>query len=287
MKNDFSPSQALLEISRGYSVFEINENIYYFKHFSIESMLELEEYEQVEFKKAQKNGIKTSKKLLEEAYKIGSWTKEKEEKLKSLQWTIKHSYKALNKIEDPIQRKAFEGQISEQEAEIATLEEQKNKISGFSAETLAQQKKVGKMLKKALYYDKEFKKRLEEKDLVLTGALVFAKFAELATKENLLKASYLSHFFEVFIASANPVDLFKADFRTLTIFQKGLISYSKSLHNKMQNTQIPSEIAGDPVKIYNYEEPKDKEEGKSEGIDDIKRKMQARGGQLKAEDLLA
>ena len=59
MKNDFSPSQALLEISRGYSVFEINENIYYFKHFSIESMLELEEYEQVEFKKAQKNGIKT------------------------------------------------------------------------------------------------------------------------------------------------------------------------------------------------------------------------------------
>ena len=100
MKNDFSPSQALLEISRGYSVFEINENIYYFKHFSIESMLELEEYEQVEFKKAQKNGIKTSKKLLEEAYKIGSWTKEKEEKLKSLQWTIKHSYKALNKIEE-------------------------------------------------------------------------------------------------------------------------------------------------------------------------------------------
>ena len=55
----------------------------------------------------------------------------------------------------------------------------------------------------------------------------------------------------------------------------------------MQNTQIPSEIAGDPVKVYNYEEPKDKEEGKSEGIDDIKRKMQARGGQLKAEDLLA
>ena len=39
------------------------------------------------------------------------------------------------------------------EEQTLALEEEKNKISGFSAETLAQQKKVGKMLKKALYYD--------------------------------------------------------------------------------------------------------------------------------------
>ncbi len=59
------------------------------------------------------------------------------------------------------------------------------------------------------------------------------------------------------------------------------------MYNKIKNVQIPNEIAGDPVKIYDYEESKDKEEGKTEGIDDIKMRMKARGGQLKAEDLLS
>jgi len=34
-------------------------------------------------------------------------------------------------------------------------------------------------------------------------------------------------------------------------------------------------------------EPKENEGNKSEGIDDIKRKMKSRGGELKAEDLLS
>ena len=287
MKNEFLPAQAILEISRGYSEFQVNEESYYFKHFSLEAMLELEEYEQVEFKKAQKNGIKATDKLVEEAYKIGSWTKQKEEKIKSLEWTIKHSYSSLNKIQDLNQRKVFDAQIKEQEAELASLKEEKGKITNFSAEALAQQKKIGKMLKSALYYDKNFKRKLEEKDLAFIGALVFSKFAELAAKENLLKASYLTHFFEVFMSTESPIELFDANFRTLTIFQKALISYSRGLYNKIKNVQIPNEIAGDPVKIYDYEEPKDKEEGKTEGIDDIKMRMKARGGQLKAEDLLS
>ena len=73
----------------------------------------------------------------------------------------------------------------------------------------------------------------------------------------------------------------------LTIFQKGLISYSRALLNKIQNTKIPDEIYGDPIKMFNYVEPKENEGNKSEGIDDIKRKMKSRGGELKAEDLLS
>ena len=37
--------------------------------------------------------------------------------------------------------------------------------------------------------------------------------------------------------------------------------------------------------MFNYEEPKENEGNKSEGIEDIKRKMKTRGGELKAEDL--
>ena len=55
----------------------------------------------------------------------------------------------------------------------------------------------------------------------------------------------------------------------------------------MQNTKIPDKIYGDPVKMFNYVEVDTDEENKSEGIEDIKRKMKARGGELKPEDLLS
>lgn len=288
MTNEISPAQAILEISRGYSIFFVNDQSFFFKHFSIEQMLELEEYEEVQLRRAKKNGIKTTETLLSEAIEIGSWSKKKDDEIKSLDWTINHSLKALKKMHDPTQRKSLESHVNEEQKKLDNLRDDKNKICGYSAEVLAQQKKIARMLRVCLFYDNEFEQKIEEKDLIIAGPLVFPKFAELAQKETLLKSSYLTYFFEVFISSSNPVDLFQADFRSLTVFQKGVISYSKSLHNKIKNIEMPDEITGDPVKMYDYEEPKDKGEGnQSEGLDDIKRKMKARGGEVKAEDFLS
>ena len=64
MKDEVFPSQVLLEISRGYSIFTVNNKNYYFKHFSIEEMLELEEFEKNQMIVAQKSGIKTRTELL-------------------------------------------------------------------------------------------------------------------------------------------------------------------------------------------------------------------------------
>jgi hypothetical protein len=56
----------------------------------------------------------------------------------------------------------------------------------------------------------------------------------------------------------------------------------------MKNTQIPDEIYGDPVKMFNYEEKKAEGEKRvSHGSDDLKKKMKARGGELKPEDFLS
>ena len=89
------------------------------------------------------------------------------------------------------------------------------------------------------------------------------------------------------MATSNCLDLFKTDFMNLTIFQKGLISYSRALMNKIQNTSIPEKIYGDPVKMFDYKEPKNEEkENTSHGLDDLKRRMSSRGGELKAEDFL-
>jgi hypothetical protein len=55
----------------------------------------------------------------------------------------------------------------------------------------------------------------------------------------------------------------------------------------MRNVRIPDEIAGDPIKIYEYEEKQDGEKTVSHGIDDLKAKSKVRGGKLKPEDFLS
>ena len=287
MNDEVAPSQVLLEISRGYSVFTVNNKKYFFKHFRIEEMLELEEFEKEQLAVAKKSGIKTQTELLKDAKKYGSWTQKEEDKIESLNWTIKSSLKILDKMSDPMTKKTFQSQIDEQQQELDLLEEKKNQIASYSAEALAQQKRLSKMILNSLFYDKDFKDPIIEKDIQILGALIFSKFSELANKNNILKASYNTYFFEVFMSTANCLDLFKVKFMDLTIFQKNLISYSRALLNKIQNTQIPEKINGDPVKMFNYEAPKDGEEKQQvHGTDDLKRRMKARGGELKAEDFL-
>ena len=90
--------------------FQVNKKKYYFKHFSLIEMLKLDEFEKIEFYKATESGIQTREQLIDSAIKIGSWSTEKEEKIKSLEWTINHSTKALNNIQDANQRAAFTSQ---------------------------------------------------------------------------------------------------------------------------------------------------------------------------------
>jgi len=286
MKNEVNPSQVLLEVARGYSIFTVNNKDYYFKHFSIEEMLELDEFESNQIDLAKKSGIKSQDQLIKDALKYGSWTQQEEDKIKSSQWMIDKSSTALKKISDPMQRKSFNSQIEKQRKDLDILKDKKNKICSYSAETLGQQKRLSKMILKSLFYDKAFKKEIKKEEMDFLGGLIFSKFAELADKENLLRASYSTYFFEVFMSSQSCVDLFGARFMNLTIFQKNLISYSRGLLNKLKNVKIPEEFASDPVKMFDYEEEEEKEENTTHGVEDIKRKMKARGGELKAEDFL-
>tara|TARA_B100000131_G_scaffold35318_1_gene32358 strand:- start:1845 stop:2738 length:894 start_codon:yes stop_codon:yes gene_type:complete len=288
-KSEVDPSLTLLDIVRGYSVFVVNKKTYYFKHFSLIEMLELDEFEKSELQNAKESGIQTEEELIESSIKIGSWSIKKEEEIKSLKWTINHSTSALNKISDLNQRQAFSNQIDSQRADLTAIQEERSKITAFSAEHLSGRKRFFQMIRLSLFYDESFKKPIKEKDRDVISPLVFSKYGELSEKANLLQACFSTYFFDVFVTqSKNPLHLFGADFASLTVFQKSLLSYSKALLNKVENVKIPKEIYGDPVKMFDYEEPKDGGGGEkvSHGMDDLKRKMQARGGELKPEDLL-
>tara|TARA_R110002020_G_scaffold92416_4_gene223763 strand:+ start:6366 stop:7244 length:879 start_codon:yes stop_codon:yes gene_type:complete len=288
-KNKAGPSLVLLDIIRGYSIFDTNGKKYYFKHFSLEEMLRFDDFEKIEFEKAKKSGIETEEELIESAIKIDSWSLKQEESIKALKWTIDHSTKALGKMSDEGQKRLFSKQIERDREKLEEITVKRNKICGYSAEALATQKRFFRMSSSSLFYDAKFTKKIKEKEVDPVSTFIFSKFGEFSNRNILLEAIYRTYFFDVFVLQAkNPLSLFKADFLTLTIFQKNLLALAKGLLNKMSNTRIPDAILGDPVKMYDYEEPKDDEGGKvTHGVEDLREKMQQRGGKLKAEDLLS
>jgi len=286
-KNHDSFASDLLEILQGYSVLEYLDKKYYFKHFSIKDVLNLEFEEKLDIEQSIKSGIETSDQLVESAIKLGSWSKEKEEKIKSCRWMLKKSESSLAKIEDITQRKIFNSQIENQRKELKDIEDQKAKITNYSAEHLASIKKIKKMVDKSVFLDSSFSKKIDEKEKTPLTAILFSKFNHLNSRDVCIKASYHAGFFDFFVAqSSNPLAIFGTVYTELTCFQKNIIVYSNALYNKIKNTSIPPEIAGDPIKVFEYEEKPHEDSKTSHGVDDLRTKMAMRGGELKAEDFL-
>ena len=201
---------------------------------------------------------------------------------------IKKSTLSLNKITEPTQRKAFGEQIERQRDSLNELKSKKNKLLTFSAETLAEAKKIKRMIRGHLFCDSEFKNPLKDEQLIeILAPDLFTRYADLNNKDNILNASFHGGFFEIFVTqSKNPLVLLGGSFEKITLFQKNLLVLSNALLNKMKNSEIPDEISNDPSKILEYEEPEDKSPNVSHGLDDLKAKMKARGGELKPEDFL-
>ena len=285
---DNKHSVDLLDVVRGYSLIAHLGKPCYFKHFSVIGLLELDYLQDIDIDESTRAGIKKEKELLDLNIKRGSWSVAKEEKIKSLEWTLKKSMSALNKISDLAQRKVFYTQIEGQERDLKNIRAERAQICSYSAEHLSEVKRVKRMTEGSIFLDKDFTQKPSKEEEVYFMVAMFARYRELNDREALLRASYFGGFFEIFAAQGgNSSQLIGGTFCEMTSLQKSLIVLSNSLLNKVKNTQIPDEIAGDPVKIMDYEEQEEKDTKVSHGVDDLKMKMQARGGKLKAEDFLS
>lgn len=278
----------LLEILNGYSILELNEKSYYFKHFSMLDTLTVEGRKEKDIEASVKTGIKKEKELLKRACETKAWSKKEEEKIKSLEWTIRQSTSSLNKIQDPKQREIFNGQIDNQREDLKKLSTKRSSICSYSAEHLAEAKKIKRMAKMSLFKDAEFKEPVEDDERTILTGLLFSNYANLNSKDTLLRASWFGGFFDLFCAqNGSCIELLGCSAKEITVIQKGLLVVSNSLLNKLKNTKIPDEIYGDPVRMFEYEEKEEKESKTTHGVDDLRQKMRARDGKLKAEDFLS
>tara|TARA_Y100000004_G_scaffold165748_1_gene196837 strand:- start:19 stop:891 length:873 start_codon:yes stop_codon:yes gene_type:complete len=281
-------SKDLFEIIKGYSCLSINKVEYYFKHLYLLELLEIESLEQEDIQTAVKSGIKRQDDLVSDAIKRGFWSINKEEEIKSLDWTLKRSYAALSKIQDEKQKSIFQSQIETQENQLKIVKTERSKITSYSAEHSAEIKKVKRIMRKCLFLDSDFKENYKDVGDISATSTVFKRFQELNSRDNVLKASWYGGFFDLFAAqNGNSVEMLGRTFTTITNYQKNLIVLSNALLNKMKNVKIPDNISGDPVKIMDYVEKEETEAKVSHGVEDLRRKAQVRDGKLKAEDFLS
>lgn len=248
----------------------------------------LEEFYESCLKKAIKNGIKSEKELVEFAIKKKFWSKEKEEEVKSLEWSIDKLIKAKNKTSDPNQKKSIEDSILEKQSKIKEISEKRKAITNVSAENFAENQKIKFLLKKTCFYDKSFLDPVSEDDLFLYLIPCMNALGDFNDRVFLLNVAYNTSFFEMFcLHYRQPHVIFGKSSFDLTLFQKNLLIYSNSLLNKLKNYSIPENILKDPVKVLEYEESKDKQKNKTEGIEDLNQKFKKSGGVLKPEDFLS
>lgn len=287
--NDDKPHH-LLEISRGYSEVTVNSRIFYFKHPTNTHFLETQEYYYNRLQSARKKGIQDEKKLLENAVKYGKWSRAKEEKISSLEWTIAKSLSAAEKITDEIQKTAFLKNLDSLKKELNDLSDERGKITKLSAENWAHQQRLFHVAENQVFLDEKFSKRVGDDFKHITELIISIqmKIIELSEKKNLLQAAFDPCFFEIYsLQYRNPLGIFNTSFFEITLFQRHLLTYASILLNKMKNIQMPDDVMQDPMKIFHYSQQEGKTGAKvSHGIEDLKNKAKNKGS-IKAEDFLA
>jgi hypothetical protein len=192
----------------------------------------------------------------------------------------------LKKNTDFVQREAIKKSIADKKTQLLKLQEERRKITNYSAESFAENKRIKFLLGLCCFFDKNFTEKIDGESVFEYSLECFKKIGEFNEKNFILDVAYNTSFFELFVLHyRQPHVIFGKSGLELSVFQKSLLVYSNSLLNKLKSVSIPDEIANDPAKILEYDEKEAK--GKtSQGLDDLKEKAAARGGTLKPEDYL-
>lgn len=286
--DDQDASLILLDVLRGYSVMTLKEEEVYLKHFTILEYSALDEYEKRVFDAAVKKGIKTEAQIIERSISLGSWSQKKEDDLTQSNWTIQKSREASVKIKDERQRAQFLKTIEADESLVDSLNRKKKELTEHSAENYAAEKRFKRLLDSLIFKDKDFLEKLDVGKEDQSKILGFVELSKFFDRDTLLKAAYSPQFFNIYaLQYRSPFDILGKTITEMTLFQSRLLSSASALFGKIRSSsEIPDHIMEDPIKLYEFEEGKVNDKKTTEGFDDLKLKMKAKG-KITSEDLLS
>jgi hypothetical protein len=244
------------DILKGRSLLRGSSGKAYLKHLSIMEQIDLDEFEDESFEEAIASGVKSEGELLKRAEELGIWSKKKEDNIKANQIIIEKTEK---NIKESVQLKfisILEKTLESVQKEQKILKEQRDKITSYSAESLASNQRIRKMLEKSLFEDKLCTKKISASKMSDFSYEAISKWVSFYNQEDLARAAYEDTFFEAFVyQNRNPLQLFDGDFKNMTVFQSKLLTYAGVIFNKIKNSSnMPKEAYDDPIKIIKHDD---------------------------------
>jgi len=145
---DSSPNFGRLytQIVNGFTIKEISEEKYYFKHPSIAEHFCIYNNYDLILESCRKKGLPTEQEKIEEAIKGGWWSGAKESEINILKKTISNLNKTKNKLVLPSQKKSIDLQIKKNEAILLTFLKERKEVTNLTAEEYANERFVDEMI---------------------------------------------------------------------------------------------------------------------------------------------
>ena len=284
--------KAFLEISRGCSVAEYNDELLYIKHFNIFDQERLDLAYQRKLKKLQKQGISSEADRLKEIEEEGKWGDKQKKQIAEKEVFIKNLQNTKKALVIPAQKAQIEEKLKKCEEEIAKLYAERDSLLNNTAEYFANRYLNDISIYESFYKDEtlnehffsqeEFEDldRKEIYDLVKIYNTSFENISIDVIKHLALSGLFVNYFN---INESDPSALFSRPPLELTFYQVNLITYCKIFKSIFKNIpDINDETREDPDKLLELAEGGEKTQAK---IDQIKQAAQ-KGNQSRAQSIM-
>lgn len=284
--------KAFLEISRGCSVAEYNDELLYIKHFNIFDQERLDLAYQRKLKKLQKQGISSEADRLKEIEEEGKWGDKQKKEIAEKEVFIKNLQNTKKALVIPAQKAQIDEKLKKCEEEIAKLYAERDSLLNNTAEYFANRYLNDISIYESFYKDEQLEnhffsqdefedlERKEIYDLVRIYNTSFEHISVDVIKHLALSGLFVNYFN---INENSPNELFSRSPLDLTFYQVNLITYCKIFKSIFKNIpEINDDIKDDPDKLLELAEGGGKAQEK---IDEIK-KIAAKGNQSRAQSIV-
>lgn len=275
-----SEPNILGEIIRGYSKLSSKGRTFFFKHPSVSDRLNIGEYESYLKERGREIGLLDKDQLLSRALSLGAWTKDYDDSLNSIQWTVDKKRESIKTLSDPSLKSSMQLSLERDEKELDELLNKKHKIQSPSLEDYVSLKLPYLLNRREVFFNENMTEQIDEETSKEIISLYAEKNSELLNRKNLLISAYSPNFFDLFFIYTSVDNIFNRNIYNLSIFQKELLAYGRILHSKLTNIQkIPDAVKNDPLKLYLFEEKMTQKENETNvrkmvdgwgGVDNIK-----------------
>ena len=274
----------LAEIIQGYSLFD---NGLVFKHPSVSERLNLPNLEKGSYEKGRELGFITKEENVKLSISIGRWSIEKDQEIKDLEWSVSAFKRQLGKLQDPSLKLEIEDKIKRDKQSLDALLLERKTCEGVSLEDYVSSKMPITLCQLEVFEDLSFSKPIDRELARKITSQYLKKNSELLDRDQLLKAVFISSFFDLFFIYDSLYNIFSKSIYELTVFQRELLGYGRVLHSKLTKmADIPDSVKNDPVKLYLH---KEKGLEKTEVVETkVRDLVESAGGldNIKAEDKL-